>query len=597
MKGSRYVAVAAVVVVLAGLTLPTAAAQTPSPSPQKLTFTYGSTNDIDSLNPFVGVEAPAYFTYYLTYDMLVSLSVDDLSPAPGLAESWETSPDGKTWTFNIRQGVKWHDGEPVTAHDVEYTYDRIIEEQQGNYVDYLDLVDTVTATDDYTVEIVMKRPSTQLLSALVYILPEHVWKDVSKKESKTYENCCPVIGSGPFRTVEWRKGQFVRLEANKGYWGGRPHLDEIIYRIFNNNDAVAQALRSGEIDYTDGLNANLFNSLKNQPAIATHEATIPSFDEIGFNTGADETIPDSNGHPALKDPRVRQAMHHAIDKQTLVERILLGYGEVGTTIVPPFSAAYHYEPTPEERIDFDPQEANRILDEAGYEDTDGDGIREMPNGGRPLEFRYFVRSENNDTVKTSEFVTEWLRDVGIGTNVQSMTDTKLTDVIYAGNYDMFHWGWFPDPDPDFILSVMTCGQRPPNGVWSDSFYCDEDYDRMYQEQKGLVDIEERAEVIKEMQRQVYLASPYVVLYYDTNLQAYRKDRWTGFRMQPARTGDLVAGYGNAAFVSIRPVSATTTAAAQEGTSPVVWIAVAAAGILLIGALVLLRRRSGAEERE
>ena len=136
--------------------------------------------------------------------------------------------------------------------------------------------------------------------------------------------------------------------------------------------------------------------------------------------------------------------------------------------------------------------------------------------------------------------------------MQALTDSKLTDVIYNGKYDMFHWGWFPDPDPDFILSVMTCGQRPPDGIWSDSFFCDEEYDRMYQEQKTLLDLEERAEVIKEMQRMVYEESPYVVLYYDKNLQAY-SDEWTGFVQQPEGVGDLLAAYGPNSYISIRPV--------------------------------------------
>jgi peptide/nickel transport system substrate-binding protein len=596
-RGARRIGMAAAAVAVALLAslvaVPSASGQDSGGG--KLVFTYGDDNDIDSMNPFVAVEAPAYFVFYLTYDLLVNLSADDLSPAPGLAESWETSEDGKTWTFHIREGVEWHDGRPLTAHDVEYTYDRIIEEQQGSYIDYLALVDETTATDDYTVEITTKRPTSLLLSALVPILPEHVWSKVSKQEAKTFENN-PPVGSGPFKVVEWKKGQFFRLEAVPGYYDGDPNIDELVYRIFNNEDAVVQALKTGEIDFAGSMSANLFESLRNEPNIGTHEANIPSFDEIGMNVGADATIPDSTGHPALKDVVVRQAMAHAINKQVLFERVLREHGEIGTTIVPSFSTQYHYEPTEEEVFEFDPDQANQMLDEAGYEDTDGDGVREMPGGGEPLRFRYFVRSEDNRTTSTSQFVKGWLNDIGIATDVKALGDTKLTNVIFDGDYDIFHWGWFPDPDPDFILSIFTCGQRPPDGIWSDSFYCDEEYDRMYLEQKTLTDIDERAEVVHEMQRIIYEQAPYIVLWYDRDLQAYSKE-WTGFQPQPEPDGDLLAGYGKYSFLSIDKASGQEAdAPASGGVSAGVWVA-GVAGLVVIGIVAaMVRRRSTDEDR-
>ena len=563
---------------------------------EKVVFTLGDDNDLDSMNPFVGVEAPAYLMYALNYDLLVNFSTDDLSPAPGLAESWETSEDGLTWTFKIREGVEWHDGEPFTSQDVKYTYERVLEERIGSYIDYLSLIDTIEAPDDTTLVIKTKKPTTQLLTAYVYIVPEHIWSKIDAKERKTFENYPNPIGTGAFQVVEWQKGQFFRMEANEDYWAGDPQIDEFVYRIFNNEDALVQALKAGEIDFADTLGANLFDSLENSPGIATNEASIPSFEEIGFNVGADETIKDSDGHPALKDVEVRRAMAMAIDKEVLVDRIVRGHATVGSTIIPPSIPFYHYEPTEDEVLAFDPEAANQVLDDAGYEDTDNDGIREMPGGGEPLRFRYFVRSEENSTRNASEFISEWLRDIGIETEVQALTDSKLTDVIYNGKYDMFHWGWFPDPDPDFILSIMSCGQRPPAGIWSDSFYCNEEYDRMYQEQKTLLDLDERAEVIKEMQRMVYEDAPYIVLYYDKNLQAYSDD-WEGFVQQPEGVGDLLAAYGPISYISIRPASAESGSTDDsEGISPVVWIAIIGGIVLVAVVAMVVRRRVGDEDR-
>jgi peptide/nickel transport system substrate-binding protein len=567
---------------------------------EKIVFTVGDTNDIDSMNPAVGLEAPAYFMYALNYDLLVNFSLKDFSPAPGIAETWETSEDGLTWTFHIREGMKWSDGEDITAEDVAYTYQRTIDDPIGNWKSYLAQVDEINVVDDYTLEITTKEETPSLLSAYIYILPEHIFSEIDKQELKTFENFPNPVTSGPFHVVEWRKGQFFRMEANEDYWGGTPKIDEVIYRVFNNEDALVQALISGDIDFADTLGADFFDSLEGEEGVGLNEAAIPSFEEIGFNSGASESQPDSDGHPALEDPQVRIAISRAIDRQTLVDRVLKGHGVVGSTIVPPAMAFYHYEPTEEELQTFDLDAANALLDEGGYEDTDGDGVREMPGGGEPLELRYFVRSEENASVTTSEFVSEWLAEIGIATDVKSLTDTKLTDVIYEGKYDMFHWGWYPDPDPDFILSVMSCGQRPPDGVWSDSFYCNEEYDQMYEEQKTLIDIEERAEVVKDMQQMVYNDAPYAVLYYDQTLQAYREDRWTGFTPQPSDGGDLLATYGPHGFVSIEPISAESQeTAARESTGGIpaaVWAAVVAGLVLVVVGGLVFRRRASREDR-
>ena len=566
----------------------------------RVVFTIGDDNDIDSMNPFVGVEAPAYLMYSMNYDLLVHFSTEDYSPAPGLAESWEVSEDGLTWTFNIRQGVEWHDGEPFTAHDVAYTYNRVLEERIGAYISYLRLVETVEAVDDFTLEITTRRPTTGILSAWVYIMPEHIWSEIDKEERKTFENYPNPVGTGPFQVVEWQKGQFFRLEANPDYWGGAPKVDEIVYRIFNNEDAAVQALRNGEIDFADTLQSTPFESLQGVENIETNAANAIAFDEIGINAGADETSPSSDGHPALKDVTVRRAMAHAIDKEALVDRVLRGNGKAGQTIVPSSVPFYHYEPTEDELFEFDPEQANQLLDDAGYEDTDGDGVREMPGGGEPLRFRYFIRSEKNNTANASQFVTSWLEDIGIETRVQALTDAKLTDVIYEGKFDLFHWGWFPDPDPDFILSVMTCDQRPPDGVWSDSFYCNEEYDKMYLEQKTLLDLDERAEMIKEMQRTVFLDVPYIVLWEEPTLQAYRSDRWRGFVQQPTGDGDLLASSGPFSYVSIEPVSEEVAAqSAREsarGIPPGVWVAIAVGVVAVVGLVMFRRSRIDEDER-
>jgi peptide/nickel transport system substrate-binding protein len=574
----------------------------PTAADEKVTLRWGTTNDIDSFNPLIMVEAPAYTTAFLTYDLLVNFSQEDPSqPAPGLAESWETSDDGLTWTFNLREDAMWHDGVPLTSADVKYTFDRMIAEDQGCCVDYLPFIEEIGTPDEHTVTIRTSRPTVQMLSIWVHILPEHVWKDVTKKEGNTYENF-PSIGSGAFKAVEWEVGQFWRLEANPDYWGwdvygnGEPGIDEIIFEVFNNQDAMVEALKNGEIDYAANMSASLFDSLENEPDIETLASTPTSWVNLVLNVDGDH-LGRSDGHPALEDVRVRQAIAWALDKETAVERVLRGYGQVGTGVVSPYVSQYHFTPSPEEEYTYDPARANQILDDAGYADTDGDGVREMPGGGEPLEFVYFTRTEDPDTLPLGELIEGWLEDVGIGVTVRPVNDTRLGDIVYYGEFDMNTWGWGPDPDPDFILSVFTCGQRPFAGIWNETFYCDEEYDRMYLEQKTLIDPDERAALIQEMQRKLYLEVPEVVMYYYNFLEAWRTDRFTGFVNQPPPNGAVFDQYGIYTFLNLQLKSEAgpQTGGETKGIPAGVWIGILAViAVVIIGAIIV--RRRGEESR-
>ena len=330
----------------------------------KLTFTVGILNDVDSLNPFIGILFESYEVYALMYDYLVGYSQKDFSPVPGLAESWEVSDDELTWTYKIRQGVKWSDGRPVTARDAAYTFNRIMEGsfEQTNYGNYVTNLKTVTAPDDATLVMTTKEPSPTMLRLAVPILPEHIWKDIDDKRVTTFDNEKNAVGSGPFVLEERSTGQFVRLSANKSYWNGAPKIDEVVYRVFNNADAQLQALKKGEIDYAYDLDAAPFKSLKDAEGITAVAGDSASFNELAFNTGAalDTGEPIGDGHPALKDKRVRQAIAQAIDKQAIVDRVFGGYATAATSVIPVLYQNLTFKPGDGEALNFDLAEANRL---------------------------------------------------------------------------------------------------------------------------------------------------------------------------------------------------------------------------------------------
>ncbi|MET0228447.1 MAG: ABC transporter substrate-binding protein [Actinomycetes bacterium] len=575
----------------------------------KLTFTVGIVNDVDSLNPFIGILAETYEVWALMYDYLVGYSQKDFSPVPGLAESWEVSDDELTWTYKIRQGVKWSDGQPLTAKDAAYTFNRIMKGsfEQTNYGNYVSNIKTVEAPDDATLVMTTKEPSPTMLRLAVPILPEHIWKNIDEKKVTTFDNEKNAVGSGPFVLAERSTGQFVRLTANKSYWGGAPKIDEVVYRVFNNADAQLQALKKGEIDFADQLDPAPFNSLKDTPGITTVPAKYSGFDELAFNTGAalDSGEPIGDGHPALKDKRLRQAIDHAVDKKLLVDRVLGGYGTAATGIIPALYANLTFQPGDGEAFNFDLAEANRLLDEAGYKDSDGDKVREMPDGSRPLKFRLFARQESNTSQQSVQFMQGWLRDIGIATEVKVVEENRLTEIIGQGEFDMFEWGWVVEPDPDYQLSTFTCGSRSYKSGGdvlanlSDSFYCNTAYDKLYEQQKVTIDPAKRADIVKQMQKLLYDDAPYVVTFYYDELQAYRSDRFAGFLPQPDPGGVLLFQmYSTYSYRNITTPQAAAASSDDGGSGvPVIPIAIGVAVLGGAGVLLAMRRRSTRDERE
>jgi peptide/nickel transport system substrate-binding protein len=599
----RRIAAVAVLVALIGVLggAMGAGAQSSSGKDEKLVFRIGSTNDIDGFNPFKIVEIPSYEVMGLTYDLLVDSSPKDSSPVPGLADSWETSDDGLTWTFHLNKDAKWHDGKPVTSEDVAYTYRRILNEEQGLYIDAVKQIESIETPDKHTVVFKTGEPSVQMLNTYVYILPKHIWEDVPPEETKSFKNE-PVIGSGPFQAVEWKEGQFARLETNPDYFRGAPKIDEIIFQFYDNDDTMVQALKNGDVDYISGIPINLFRSLENQDGIETNSAPDPGFTELGFNLyePTPEAIEEfdapktTTGNPALLDPLVREAINWSIDEKELTGKILQGEGIPGSTLVPPALAKYHLKLDESEIQGFDTARSKELLKEAGWEDTNGDGT--VDKGGEELELRLFVRSEDKDSVTAGQFIEDWFEEAGIGLETKAISDTALTDAIYAADYDMFIWGWGSEADPDFILSVLTCDQIMG---WSDTFWCNAAYSRMYQEQKQQLDIDERAATIKEMQRIAYEDNPYVIFYYDNQTEAWRIDRLEGWTKTPtiADPGQVAFTFTTETYMNLRPLSSDEeTGGGGGGTSPLVYVGLALVGAAIIVVVVVLLRRRSAEDR-
>ena len=566
-------------------------------------LTIGMVQGIDSMNPVRGVTVAAFEAWNLVYPTLTDKAAKDFSTIPALAESWKGSKDGRTWTYTLRPDMKWSDGQPLTAEDVAYTVNRSRDEE---WLNHASTTGNLTATVKSPTELVLKSkvPDPKLPGMDVYVVPKHVYEQYDAKAITKWNGQTDVAG-GPFSLAEFKKGQFARFTANPEFWGGKPSLDEVVIRVFNNPDAMVAALKRGEVDFVQQVPEGQFLNLRKDPEIETLEGSQGGFDEFALN-GGDGL---EKGHPALEDKRVREAIAHAIDKQTIVDRVNRGLAEPAEAVSPSANPAWTPEIPADQRYAFDLDEANRILDEAGYEDTDGDGIREMPGGGQPLRMRYAVRQESSVAQPIAEFISGWLREIGIATTQKTYDDGQLTEVIGKGDYDMFVWGWTPYVDPDPMLSYFTCDQvsqdpDDPTNYYNDANLCDPEYDRLYEQQKVELDPDRRREIVHEMLTRFYEQAVYFPLYYQADLQAYRKDRFTGWERQPEGTGPVLFSNTSPSYTSLKLASASggdgATGGGDDGgggSSGIVIIGGAVAVVGAAGVMWALMRRRTADERE
>jgi peptide/nickel transport system substrate-binding protein len=304
-------------------------------------------------------------------------------------------------------------------------------------------------------------------------------------------------------------------------------------------DAAVQALLAGEIDVIafDTLPYTAVQTLQEAADIEVPIMESTSVDELIINSHEDGTQPAS-----LNDPTVRLAIAYGIDKQQIVNVAYLGYADPASVIVPKSMGDWHNSDVQD--IPFDPEEGNRILDEAEFVDSDGDGIREYSDG-TPLEYRFYATDSATYT-RMMEIIADGLSQMGISAQPQPMDEDSLIALYPDFDFDLIIWGWGLDPDPDFAMLIFTCDQREEDG-WNDSGYCVPDFDEMYLEQGVTVDHEARRALIWQMQEKLFEERPYIMLTYYKNVEAYRSDRVTGFGIE---AGDIL---WKATFLPAHPV--------------------------------------------
>ena len=528
-------ALAAAVFLVIALHSATAARSAPVES-RRATFRVGVVESVDNLNPFIGFDSLDYLVYHLSYDFLVGWDPVKLQPRPEFAESWTHSADGRTWTFKIRPGMIWQDGTPATAHDVAFTFNYIVSNKLAAFTPYTTSIERVTALDDTTVRFFCSKPKADILYMPVPILPEHIWSKVSPEAASTsFVNGPPTIGSGPFEVVQNSPDNFVRLVANKHYWGGAPHIDDLLFITYQDANTMMQDLRSGALDAAFDLSPGLMGRLTSGD-VTTNAGTSWMSAQLAFNC---YESPNSRGNPVLRDQRFRQALQYAIDRNSIARVAFDGYETAGTTLLPPYSE-FHWQPPRGEDYTFDPTKARALLDAAGYRDVNHDSWRETRQG-KPLTLRLYAPADRPPLIAAAKLVVGWFAAVGVRVRLQVLDAGAMIALItnregstLAPNFDMYVGLWQGDTEPQFILSLLTPGQV---GAWSDTSWTQPQYTRLFTAESGDIDLRSRIAEVQRLQQIAFKASPYLIFGYPETLEAYNSSAWRGYVAAPSGIPD------------------------------------------------------------
>lgn len=484
-----------------------------------------------TLNPIAYSQIADFRIFLLAYDFMYQLGPDG-KHTPSLAESANISDEGKTWTFKMRPGVKFHDGTPLTAKDAAFTLNLFKKRDDSPSNFLLGAVDKAEAPDDNTLVLRLNAtvPDMPDLLSNFPILPEYVWapQDDGSKKVMEFKNDA-LIGSGPFKLIKYTPGKSIRLAAIEDHWSVPAKLDEVEVRFDLDFDAQAKALSDGDLDAIYSVTTlKAIDDLRAMKGVQVYQggSEYPAVQLIALNQLDPAKCPKDavcNGHPALRDVKVRQAIMHALDRNQLAAAY--GLGKPGISLMP--GGLGQWSNASLEGYAFDVDKANQMLADAGYKDVDNDGIREMPDGKMPLVLRHLYASDADFTKPIDAYVTQALKQIGMKVEGKGM----LVSELVAGpglkfDYDLISFGWtgFGLEPASFLPMAQS------SGIGSTNFagYANADFDALANQQGVESDSAKRKDMLWKLQEMLDEDAVYIVVSYPDAATAHRTDRFTGW---------------------------------------------------------------------
>jgi len=490
--------------------------------------------DATYLNPVLATDSASAAINGLVYNGLVKYD-KDINIVGDLAESWKIRNGGLEIIFKLRKNVYWHDGKPFTSADVKFTYEKLKDpEVKTPYsADYM-LVKKVTTPDPYTVHIFYKKPFAPALESWgIGIIPKHIF-DGSQNFNSHPANRKP-IGTGPYKFTEWKTDEKIVLDYYSDYFEGRdseglrrgrrlyPYIDRCIYRIIPDQAVQFLELRNGSLD-SIGLSPDQYFAYDEFFA-EYNKFKYPSFSYtyLGYNLR----------NPLFRSKRVRQAIAHAINKNDIINGVLLGLGYPATGPFPPSSWAYN----PNVRdYEYAPEKAKKLLKEEGWEDVDGDGILEKRENGKLLKFKFVILTNqgNKSRELCAQIIQHNLKKIGIRVDIRIIEwSSFIQNFIRPRNFDAVILGWslLRDPDQYLIWHSSQIGEDKYNFV----SYINPKVDKLLEKGREVFNREERRKIYWEIHRILHEDQPYCFLYYPEALVVVHK-RFIGPQVAPLGLG-------------------------------------------------------------
>ena len=404
---------------------------------------------------------------------------------PALAKSWNYDEATLTYTFHLRDDVKWHDGEPFTAEDVKFTYDTINNPDNGSEIatNYEDITN-IEIVDDYTVKITLKNKNVAMLDYLsVGIIPKHILEgqDIMTSDFNRHP-----IGTGPYKFANWDEGQGITLVKNEDYFRKPPNIDKIIFKIVNDTKARVMQLKSGELDLAQVTPKDI-ETFKNDDSFVVDIMKTSDYRGIMYNFN----------YPLFKENReLPNALSYAIDREAIVDNILLGYGDAAYS---PLQMGI-YNNSEMEKFEYNPEKAKQVLEEAGWK-LGSDGI--YSKNGTKLSFELVCMEGDQERIDMANFVAQELKQIGVDVRV-----TVKSDIDWE-NQAAFLIGWGSPFDPDdHTYKVFST-----NGGANYNSYSNEKIDELLTKARQTDVYEERLEYYKEFQEEMTKDLPYTFLAY------------------------------------------------------------------------------------
>ena len=453
------------------------------------------------LNPVIAPDIGSVMVNKVLFAGLVRPD-EHLRPTPDLATSWTTSPDGRTWTFQLRPGVTWHDGAAFGAVDVKFTFDQILDLATGSrlHSDFA-AVDGVDVVDSLTVRFRLKAPFAPLLTLLGYnagILPAHVLQGTRLSDATRFNRAAP-IGTGPFKVERVTAGASVTLVRNPTYYGPAPAIARVVFKVVPDLNAQVAQLRAGELDLVTLEPANL-GSVRNAPGVRVLQVPVVQHWYVGFNVQL----------PMFASPLVRRAFVYAVNREAIVKSVLMGYGDAPRGTIP-VALGDWYDSTVAP-VPYAPDSARLLLARAGW--TAGPNGMLQDARGKPFAFELLVDKGNPTREQSALAVQQDLKKVGIDVTLRTMEFAALVrDRVLPGTFEANLIWWTTPGDPDQYAYYAT-GQDNNNVRWSNATA-----DSLLALGRATLDPDRRRAVYHAFQRLERDDPPVLVLFYPREIQA------------------------------------------------------------------------------